>query len=74
MSVNVAGQPVFPGTEYTHEIVVEGERRALAVGLAEAMVVARAISRVTPRSTEVRVYAAFATTPYISYINDWIVR
>lgn len=74
MSVNAKGEPVFHGTEFTHEVVVDGVRRALCVGLAEAKVVARAVSRAVPATSDVRIYAAFATTPHSSYVTGWEVK
>lgn len=74
MSTNAEGVPVFHGTNFTHEIVVEGTRVALVESLPEAKIVARAISRVTPTSQEVRVYAAFADLPHSSYVSGWEVR
>lgn len=74
MSVNAKGEPVFPGTAFTHEVVVDGVRQALCVNLAEAKVVARAISRAVPATSDVRIYAAFATTPHSSYVTGWEVR
>lgn len=57
----------FYGTLWTHEVVVEGQRKALAGSLAEALVVARALSRVTHWSTEVRVYKAYSQLPHTSF-------
>ncbi len=74
MSVNAEGQPTFHGTNYTHEIVLDGARVALAESLDEAKIVARSISRVTPASQEVRVYAAFTGLPHSSYRTGWQVR
>lgn len=74
MHVNAEGLPVFYGTNYTHEVVVEGKRHALAESLPEAMIVARAISRVIPATQETRIYAAFATLPHSSYRTGWEVR
>lgn len=74
MSTNAEGVPVFHGTVYTHEIVVERQRLALVESLAEAKIVARAISRVIPVSQETRIYAAFADLPHSSYVNGWEVR
>jgi hypothetical protein len=74
VSVNARGEPVFPGTEFTHEVVIAGVRYAFCVGLAEAKVVARAVSRAVPATSETRIYAAFATTPHSSYVTGWEVR
>lgn len=74
MSTNAEGVPVFHGTSYTHEIVVEGTRLALVESLPEAKIVARAISRVSAASQEVRIYAAFADLPHSSYVSGWEVR
>lgn len=74
MSTNAQGEHVFHGTNFTHEIVVEGARVALVESLPEAKVVARAISRVTPPSQETRIYAAFADLPHSSYVTGWEVR
>lgn len=62
----------FHGTNYTHEIVVEGVRHAFAESLPEAKIVARALSRVL--RPEVRIYAAFATIPHSSYLHGWEVK
>lgn len=74
MSVNSEGQPVFHGTNFTHEIVVEGSRFALVESLSEAKIVARAVSRAIPSSQETRIYAAFADLPHSSYVRGWEVR
>ena len=74
MSTNANGQHTFHGTNYTHEVVLESARVALTESLTEAQLVARAISRVTPPSQEVRVYAAFADLPHSSYRTGWQVR
>lgn len=74
MSTNAEGQPTFHDTIFTHEIVVEGTRVALVESLPEAKIVARAVSRVTPASQEVRIYAAFADLPHSSYVTGWEVR
>jgi hypothetical protein len=74
VSVNAEGAAVFRGTSYTHEIVVEGARVALAESLPEAKIVARALSRVLPSTQEARVYAAFATTPHSSFVSGWEVK
>jgi hypothetical protein len=57
----------FYGTLWTHEVVVEGARVALAASLDEARIVARALSRVTRAALEVRVYAAYDALPYTSF-------
>lgn len=57
----------FYGTLWTHEVVVDGQRQALTVDLNEAKIVARAISRVTRPTQEVRVYAAFESIPKTSF-------
>lgn len=74
MSTNAERMPTFHGTNYTHEIVRDGARVALAESLEEAKIVARSISRVLPTSQEVRVYAAFADLPHSSYRTGWQVR
>lgn len=74
MSVNADGQPVFHGTNYTHEVVVERTRFAFAESLDEAKLVARAVSRALPATQEVRIYAAFTSLPHSSYVNGWQVR
>lgn len=74
MSTNAEGQPTFHNTNYTHEIVVEGQRLAFTESLPEAKIVARAVSRVTPLTQETRIYAAFADLPHSSYVNGWEVR
>lgn len=74
LPVNNQGEPVFHRTNYTHEIVVQGERRALAESLPEAMIVARAISRTLSAHVETRIYAAFATLPHSSYRTGWEVK
>lgn len=73
MSYNAEGVATFHGTNYTHEIVVDGERVAFAVSVEEAKIVACAISRVTRTSQEVRIYAAFAGLPHSSYRTGWRV-
>jgi hypothetical protein len=72
--MNVDGVPVFHGTVYTHEIVVEGARVALVESLPEAKIVARALSRALPSTQEARIYAAFATTPHSSFVSGWEVK
>lgn len=72
MSTNAEGQPTFYGTNYTHEVVFNGTRFAFTEDLAEAKVVARAMSRVL--AGEVRIYAAFAELPHSSYRSGWLVR
>jgi len=67
-------QPTFHGTSWTHEVVIDGQTRAYAESLDEAKVVACAISRVTGRAVEVRVYAAFDQLPKASFVTGWIVR
>ena len=67
MSANADRLPTFRGTNYTHEVVVNGVRHALTESLDEAKIVARAISRVTSLSQEVRIYAAFSALPHSSY-------
>lgn len=57
----------FYGTLWTHEVVVDGQRQALATDFKEAKIVARAISRVTHPVREVRVYAAFKSMPKTSF-------
>lgn len=74
MSTNAEGLHTFHGTNYTHEIVVEGARFAYAESLDEAKIVARAVSRVIPSSQETRIYAAFADLPHSSYRTGWEVR
>lgn len=74
MSKNAEGLHTFHGTNYTHEIVRDGARIALAESLVEAKIVARSISRVLPASQEVRVYAAFADLPHSSYRTGWQVK
>ena len=74
MNVNAEGLPTFHGTNYTHEIVIERVRFALAESLAEAKIVARALSRVFPAHQEVRIYAAFSDLPHSSYVTGWEVR
>ena len=72
MSVNAEGQPTFHGTEYTHEVVHNGVRFAYAEDVAEAKIVARALSRILVG--EVRVYAAFAQLPHSSFRAGRLVR
>lgn len=74
MSTNAQGEPVFHGTSYTHEVVVEGVRYAFAESLREARIVACAVSRALPASRETRIYAAFADLPHSSYRSGWEVR
>lgn len=73
MSTNAQGQPVFHGTSWTHEIVVDGVRVAFASSLAEAKIVACAVSRAARPTQDVRIYAAFADLPHSSYVNGWVV-
>ena len=71
MSVNADGQPVFRGTNFTHEVVHNGTRFAYTEDLAEAKIVACALSRILVG--EVRVYAAYADLPHSSYRTGWLV-
>jgi hypothetical protein len=73
VSTNAEGRATFRGTNYTHEVVVNGVRHALTESLDEAKIVACAISRVTPLSQEVRIYAAFSALPHSSYRAGWMV-
>lgn len=66
------GPATFRGTDFTHEIVVNGARYAFATSRAEAKTVACALSRAT--TGEVRVYAAYASLPYTSYRNGSEVK
>lgn len=65
--------PTFEGTNYTHEITVDGSSTAYATDLAEAKIVARAISRAAG-THEVRIYPAFAALPHSTYRAGWQVR
>jgi hypothetical protein len=64
----------FDGTNWTHEVVIDGETRAYATSLDEAKIVARALSRVTRATTEVRVYAAYTQLPTVSFRRGSQVR
>ena len=64
----------FDGTNWTHEVVVDGATRAYATDLTEAKIVARAISRVMQRAIEVRVYAAYTSLPTVSFRQGEQVR
>lgn len=64
----------FDGTDWTHEVVVDGITRAYATSLEEAKIVARAISRVLRRAIEVRVYVAYTNLPTVSFRKGDEVR
>lgn len=72
MSADAVELPTFHGTSYTHEVVHNGVRFAYAENVAEAKVVARALSRVLVG--EVRVYAAYSQLPHSSFHEGWMVR
>lgn len=64
----------FDGTDWTHEVVLDGQTRAYATSLDEAKIVACAISRVTRETLEVRVYAAYTQLPTTSFRAGLEVR
>ena len=64
----------FDGTPWTHEVVIDGVRRAYATSLQEALVVARAVSRAASPNVEVRVYPAYANLPHTSFRAGLEVR